>query len=67
MKSRGVSTTELAKELGISTDTIYRLRDSGAIANKNCWVINPTSRRKTYRWNLIGCRKDYEKACASSK
>ena len=61
-KSKGVTTAELAAELEISVKTLYRLLDSGVFRKKNYWLVNPTARRNTYRWNASGCKEDFLKA-----
>ncbi len=59
----GVSTTALAEALGISIDTLYRLREQGIFQqgrHLHYWATNPIASRPTYRWNQAKCLKTWE-------
>lgn len=58
LKPKGISTLELASELGCSVNQLYKLRDQGLfVQGKHWWIINPHAARPTYRWNLKRCLK----------
>lgn len=62
-KPRGISTTELADLLGISIDTLYRLKEQGIFKRgPKChyWKVNPIAARPTYRWNKELCLKTWD-------
>lgn len=59
----GISTTALAEALGISIDTLYRLREQGIFQQgrgKHYWATNPIASRPTYRWNKEKCLRTWE-------
>lgn len=59
----GISTAALAQELGISIDTLYRLKSQGIFQpgrRRHYWTANPIAARPTYRWNLAQCLKTWE-------
>jgi hypothetical protein len=52
-----VSTATAARELGCSTDFLYRHRGELFQLRQHYKVLNPTAWRPTYRWHLPNCQQ----------